>query len=112
MRAIAVTVDLHDPSNAGSATLAIDARRRAAGARLAAAGRRHHHPPMSDAARRILLAILILGIAGISVELWLLAHTEDFYQLIPLWLAGVGGRGGHRWWRCGRRPARSASSRP
>ena len=45
---------------------------------------------MSDAARRILLAILILGIAGISVELWLLAHTEDFYQLIHLWLAGLG----------------------
>ena len=45
---------------------------------------------MSDAARRILLAILILGIAGIAVELWLLAHTEDFYQLIPLWLAALG----------------------
>jgi hypothetical protein len=45
---------------------------------------------MSDAARRILLAILVLGIAGISVELWLLAHTEDFYQLIPLWLAALG----------------------
>lgn len=45
---------------------------------------------MSDAARRILLAILILGIAGISVELWLMAHTEDFYQLIPLWLAALG----------------------
>jgi hypothetical protein len=45
---------------------------------------------MSDAARRILLAILILGIAGISLELWLLAHTEDFYQLIPLLLAALG----------------------
>lgn len=45
---------------------------------------------MSDAARRILLAILILGIAGISLELWLLAHTEDIYQLIPLWLAALG----------------------
>ncbi len=42
---------------------------------------------MSPAARRILLAILILGIAGISLELWLLAHTEDVYQLIPLILA-------------------------
>jgi hypothetical protein len=39
---------------------------------------------MTDAARRILLAILVLGIAGISAELWLLAHTEDVYQLIPL----------------------------
>ena len=44
---------------------------------------------MSDAARRILLAILMLGIAGISLELWLMAHTEDVYQLIPLWLAGL-----------------------
>lgn len=45
---------------------------------------------MSDAARRILLAILIAGIAGISLELWLLAHTEDVYQQIPLWLAALG----------------------
>ena len=44
---------------------------------------------MSDAARRILLAILILGLAGISLELWLLAHTEDVIQQIPLWLAAV-----------------------
>ena len=44
---------------------------------------------MSDAARRILLTILIVGIAGISLELWLLAHTEDVYQLIPLWLAAA-----------------------
>jgi hypothetical protein len=44
---------------------------------------------MSDAARRILLAILFLGIAGISLELLLLAHTEDIYQLIPLLLFGV-----------------------
>ena len=39
---------------------------------------------MSDAARRILLAILLVGIAGLSLELWLLAHVEDVYQLIPL----------------------------
>lgn len=45
---------------------------------------------MSDAARRILLTILLLGIAGISLELWLMAHTEDVYQLIPLWLAVAG----------------------
>ena len=44
---------------------------------------------MSDAARRILLTILIVGIAGISLELWLLAHTEDVYQQIPLWLAAA-----------------------
>jgi FtsH-binding integral membrane protein len=45
---------------------------------------------MSDAARRILLTILVLGIAGISLELWLMAHTEDVYQQIPLWLAAAG----------------------
>ena len=45
---------------------------------------------MSDAARRILLTILLLGMAGVSLELWLMAHTEDFYQLIPLWLAAAG----------------------
>ena len=45
---------------------------------------------MSDAARRILLTILLLGTAGISLELWLMAHTEDVYQLIPLWLAVAG----------------------
>jgi hypothetical protein len=39
---------------------------------------------MSDAARRILLAILLLGVTGIIAELWLLGHTEDFYQLIPV----------------------------
>ena len=44
---------------------------------------------MSDAARRILLTILVLGIAGISLELWLMGHTEDVYQLIPLILAGA-----------------------
>jgi hypothetical protein len=45
---------------------------------------------MSDAARKILLAIWLLGVIGISTELWLLAHTEDVIQLIPLGLAGLG----------------------
>lgn len=45
---------------------------------------------MSDAARRLLLAILLVGIAGLSLELWLLAHVEDVYQLIPLVLNGAG----------------------
>jgi hypothetical protein len=45
---------------------------------------------MSDAARRILMTILVLGIAGICLELWLMAHTEDVYQLIPLWLGAAG----------------------
>lgn len=44
---------------------------------------------MSDAARRILLAILLFGMAGISVELWLMEHVEDAYQLIPLVLAAL-----------------------
>ncbi|HEX8028401.1 MAG TPA: hypothetical protein VF491_08070 [Vicinamibacterales bacterium] len=44
---------------------------------------------MSDTARRILLAILNLGVVGISAELLLLGHDEDFNQLIPLALAGA-----------------------
>ena len=44
---------------------------------------------MSDAARRILLAILLIGTIGITVELLLLGHDEDFNQLIPLGLAAA-----------------------
>ena len=44
---------------------------------------------MSDMARRILLGIFLFGLAGLSVELWLLEHTEDPYQLIPLVLAAA-----------------------
>lgn len=44
---------------------------------------------MTDAARRILLAILLLGTVGITVELLLLGHDEDVNQLIPLALAGA-----------------------
>ena len=44
---------------------------------------------MSSAARQILLAILTLGVVGISIELLLLGHDEDFNQLIPLGLAGA-----------------------
>jgi hypothetical protein len=44
---------------------------------------------MSDAARRILLGIFLFGLAGLSIELWLLEHTEDPYQLIPLVLAAA-----------------------
>jgi hypothetical protein len=44
---------------------------------------------MSDAARRILLAILLLGVFGITAELLLLAHTEDLTQWIPIALAGM-----------------------
>ena len=44
---------------------------------------------MSDAARRMLLAILLLGVVGITAELLLLAHTEDIDQWIPIALAGM-----------------------
>ena len=44
---------------------------------------------MSDTARRILLAILLLGVVGITAELLLLAHTEDANQWIPIVLAGL-----------------------
>jgi len=44
---------------------------------------------MTDAARRMLLAILLIGTAGITVELLLLGHDEDLNQLIPLGLAAA-----------------------
>ena len=44
---------------------------------------------MTDTARRILLAILLLGVIGITVELLLLGHDEDLTQLIPLGLAAA-----------------------
>jgi len=44
---------------------------------------------MTDAARRLLLAILLLGLAGITAELLLLNHVEDLYQLIPVLLSGA-----------------------
>lgn len=44
---------------------------------------------MTDTARRMLLAILLIGTAGITVELLLLGHDEDFNQLIPLGLAAA-----------------------
>jgi hypothetical protein len=39
---------------------------------------------MTDTARRILMAILLLGVAGIIVELLLIGHIEDVYQWIPV----------------------------
>lgn len=44
---------------------------------------------MSDALRRFLLAIFLLGVAGITAELWLMGHYEDFYQQIPIVLAAL-----------------------
>lgn len=40
--------------------------------------------------RRVLIAILILAMAGILVELLLLEHFEDTWQLVPLILLGLG----------------------
>ena len=40
--------------------------------------------------RRILFATLLLGTAGILAELFLLEHTEGFWQQVPLYLLGVG----------------------
>lgn len=42
------------------------------------------------ALRRVLLAILLLGMAGTTAELLLLQHDEDATQLIPLLLIGAG----------------------
>jgi hypothetical protein len=39
--------------------------------------------------QRLLLGIVLLGSAGTLVELLLLEHTEDFYQLIPVILLGA-----------------------
>ena len=44
---------------------------------------------MTDNARRFLLAILLLGLCGTTAELFLLAHTEDASQWIPIALAGA-----------------------
>src|SRR5690349_16614830 len=39
--------------------------------------------------RRALLAILAFGLVGIEVELFLLKHTDGFWQLVPVVLVGV-----------------------
>lgn len=40
--------------------------------------------------RTAVLATLLLGMVGTSIELILLEHTEDVWQQIPLWLLGLG----------------------
>lgn len=40
--------------------------------------------PAESAVRRLLLALLLLGVAGTTVELLLLGHDEDAKQIIPL----------------------------
>ena len=39
--------------------------------------------------RRILLGLLLVGIVGTLTELFLLEHTEDSWQLLPLVLLGL-----------------------
>lgn len=39
--------------------------------------------------RRLLLAILMLALIGSALDLLLLAHYEEFWQLVPLVLIGV-----------------------
>ena len=40
--------------------------------------------------RRVLLAILVIGMVGTTIELLLLKHVEEGTQLIPLVLLGLG----------------------
>jgi hypothetical protein len=39
--------------------------------------------------RRALLAILLFGLVGTEVELFLLKHTDGFWQLVPVVLVGL-----------------------
>ncbi|MFN2567446.1 MAG: hypothetical protein ABR499_20815 [Gemmatimonadaceae bacterium] len=47
-------------------------------------------PELVARIRRILLALVLLGIAGLSLELFLLEHTESATQLIPFAVLGAG----------------------
>lgn len=44
---------------------------------------------MNDSVRWFLLATFLVGTAGTSVELALLGHIEDLWQVVPLLLAGL-----------------------
>lgn len=45
---------------------------------------------MTDTARSILLGIFLVGVGGITAELWLLGHYEDLDQFIPIGLGALG----------------------
>lgn len=49
-----------------------------------------HEPEPLSSIRRILLALVLLGIAGLSIELLLLEHTESATQLLPFAVLGIG----------------------
>lgn len=44
---------------------------------------------MSDAIRRAILAVFLLGVVGVLGELFLLPHTEDAWQWVPIVLLGL-----------------------
>jgi hypothetical protein len=45
--------------------------------------------PLIAVVRRSLLAILIIGLIGTEIELFLLKHTDGFWQIVPLGLVGA-----------------------
>jgi hypothetical protein len=49
-----------------------------------------HEPELLSTIRRILLALVLLGIVGLTLELLLLEHTESATQLIPFAVLGAG----------------------
>ena len=46
--------------------------------------------PLIAVVRRSLLAILMIGLIGTEIELFLLKHTDGFWQIVPLGLVGAG----------------------
>ena len=46
--------------------------------------------PAIAVVRRSLLAILVIGLIGTEIELFLLKHTDGFWQIVPLGLVGAG----------------------
>lgn len=36
--------------------------------------------------RRLLLAVLIVGLGGVTLDLWAIEHHEDSWQLVPIFL--------------------------
>ena len=46
--------------------------------------------PVIAVVRRSLLAILVIGLIGTEIELFLLKHTDGFWQIVPLGLVGAG----------------------
>ncbi|MGH7720499.1 MAG: hypothetical protein ACREON_16835 [Gemmatimonadaceae bacterium] len=55
---------------------------------MSSAPGRWEEPVTLKTLRLILLATLALGLVGTGVELLLLEHTEDYWQLVPLVLIG------------------------